>query len=193
MWAHPGNKLLFMGSELGQYREWSHDRELDWDLLEYPVHGGLQHLVRDLNARYRRTPALWQRDFTSEGFQWLDPAGAKHNVASFLRFDAEGRCGLACVGNFSPTVQKAHRLGLPSEGAWREVLNTDSELYGGGNVGNLGGVVAAPGGWDGQPFSATVALPPLAVVWFAPDSMAGGPGDMLGRGESSGMKEDGPG
>jgi 1,4-alpha-glucan branching enzyme len=169
MWAHPGNKLLFMGSEIAQDREWSHDRSLDWHLLDDPKHAGIQHLVRDLNAGYRATPALWQRDFTPDGFSWLDAGNADQNVISFLRYDAAGNCGLCCVANFSPTPRDNFRVGLPSEGSWIEVLNTDAETYGGTNTGNMGAVVAEADGWHGQPYSASMTLPPLGVVWFAPE------------------------
>ncbi|MFN2462454.1 MAG: 1,4-alpha-glucan branching protein GlgB [Candidatus Dormibacteria bacterium] len=170
MWAHPGNQLLFMGSEIAQEREWSHDRALDWHLLEEPRHAGVQGLVRDLNARYRAMPALWERDFTPDGFQWLDAGNADQNVISFLRFDATGRCGLACVANFSPVVHHGYRVGLPQGGAWSEVLNTDAEIYGGSNNGNLGGVEAQATAWHGQHHSAEMTLPPLGVLWLAPRS-----------------------
>ncbi|GAC1334229.1 MAG: 1,4-alpha-glucan branching protein GlgB [Candidatus Dormibacteria bacterium] len=168
MWAHPGNQLLFMGGEIAQHREWSHDNALDWHLLDEPAHAGVQGLVRDLNTCYRATPALWQRDFSPDGFQWLDAGNADQNVIAFLRFDAAGRCGLACVANLSPVVHHGFRVGLPYEGAWREVLNTDAGTYGGSNQGNLGGVAAEPQPWHGQHFSAAMTLPPLAVVWFSP-------------------------
>ncbi|MDQ6746501.1 MAG: 1,4-alpha-glucan branching protein GlgB [Candidatus Dormibacteraeota bacterium] len=168
MWAHPGNKLLFMGGEIGQQREWSHERSIDWQLLEEPRHAGAQRLVRDLNRAYLRTPALWQRDFTSDGFSWLDAGNADQNVASFLRYDASGRCGLVCVANFSPEVRLGFRVGLPSEGSWREVLNSDAETYGGTNTGNLGGVTAERDGWHGQHFSAAMTLPPMGVLWLTP-------------------------
>ena len=168
MWAHPGNKLLFMGSEIAQQREWAHDNSLDWHLLEEPRHVGVQHLVRDLNAGYRATPALWQRDFTPDGFRWLDAGNADQNVISFLRYDGEGRCGICCVANFSPMPRDNFRVGLPHDGFWKEILNTDAETYGGTNTGNMGGVTAEADGWHGQPFSAVMTLPPLGVLWFAP-------------------------
>ena len=168
MWAHPGNKLLFMGSEFAQYREWSHERGLDWDLLSDPRHAGVQRLVSDLNRTYRAIPALWERDFTADGFQWLDAGNADQNVISFLRFDKRGNCGLACVANLSPQVLGNFRVGLPRAGFWREILNTDAEVYGGTNKGNLGGVSADPDGWHGQHFSAAMTLPPLGVAWFSP-------------------------
>jgi 1,4-alpha-glucan branching enzyme len=168
MWAHPGNKLLFMGGEIAQPREWSHDGSVDWHLLSEPRHAGVQALVRDLNWRYRETPALWQRDFAPEGFAWLDAGNADQNVISFLRFDAEGNCGLVCIANFSPMPRENFRVGLPAAGYWREILNTDADGYGGTNTGNLGGVTAEPDGWHGQHFSAPMTLPPLAVLWLAP-------------------------
>jgi 1,4-alpha-glucan branching enzyme len=171
MWAHPGNKLLFMGSEIAQRREWSHDGALDWQLLAEPRHAGVQHLVRDLNSAYRGMPALWQRDFSPDGFRWLDAGNADQNVVSFLRYDGGGNCGLCCVANFSPMPRENFRVGLPLEGYWKEVLNTDAEAYGGTNTGNLGGVNAEPDGWHGQPFSAAMTLPPMGVLWLAPDDL----------------------
>ena len=176
MWAHPGNKLLFMGSEFAQRREWSHDNSLDWHLLDDPRHAGIQRLVADLNQAYRATPSLWQRDFSPEGFSWLDAGNADQNVISFLRYDGAGHCGLVCVANFSPTVQENFRVGLPRGGAWREILNTDAEAYGGSNKGSLGGVEAEPDGWHGQRYSAAMTLPPLGVVWFAPAEPGDAPG-----------------
>ncbi|HEV1996945.1 MAG TPA: 1,4-alpha-glucan branching protein GlgB, partial [Candidatus Dormibacteraeota bacterium] len=176
MWAHPGNKLLFMGSEFAQEREWSHDNALDWHLLDNPRHAGVQRLVADLNNAYRATPALWERDFSPEGFRWLDAGNADQNVVSFLRYDAHGKCGLACIANFSPQVLENFRVGLPHDGFWREVLNTDAETYGGSNTGNLGGVTAEPDGWHGQQFSAAMTLPPLGVVWLAPSRREEAPG-----------------
>jgi 1,4-alpha-glucan branching enzyme len=168
MWAHPGKQLLFMGCEIAQEREWADDRSLDWHLLEQPGHAGVQRLVHDLNARYLAEPALWECDDYPEGFRWIDAGNADQNVISFIRFDASGRPGLVCVGNFSPVVYEGFRVGLPRPGRWREVLNTDSDLYGGSGVGNLGAVDADEQGWNGQPFSAPMSLPPLGVVWLSP-------------------------
>ena len=166
MWAHPGKQLLFMGGELGQEREWDHDRSLDWHLLADAGHGGVQQLVRDLNRAYRARPALWSVDFEPSGFIWLanDPDA---NVAAFVRVGADGR-HLACIANLSPTVRADHLVGLPEPGAWQEVLNTDSGFYGGSGVGNLGQVVADGPPAHGQPTSARLTLPPLAVVWLEP-------------------------
>jgi len=169
MWAHPGKQLLFMGGEFGQEREWSHERSLDWHLLEVPEHAGVQRLVGDLNGRYREIPALWELDDRPEGFFWIDGGNADQNVASFGRRDRNGRCGLICVANFSPLVHYGFRVGLPFPGRWREILNSDAEAYSGSGVGNLGAVQAEPSDWNGQPCSAPLTLPPLSVVWLAPE------------------------
>jgi 1,4-alpha-glucan branching enzyme len=168
MWAHPGKKLLFMGGELAQEREWSHERSLDWHLLERAEHAGVQTLVRDLNRAYQEEAALWQVDFGAEGFRWLEPNDAGSNVLAFARYARNGR-PLVCVCNFSPMPRPGYRLGLPRGGAWRELLNTDSAFYGGSDVGNLGSVEAEERRWHEQPFSAEVTLPPLGVVWLVPE------------------------
>jgi len=169
MWAHPGKKLLFMGGELAQEQEWSHERELDWFLLGEPGHAGVQSLVRDLNRVYRNEPALWEVDFEPAGFRWLDANDVQRNVLAFLRLGVDGERTLACIANLSPLPREHYRVGLPQGGRWREALNTDSELYGGSNVGNLGGVEADASPWQGQPFSAELVLPPLAVLWLVPE------------------------
>ncbi|MHB1999182.1 MAG: 1,4-alpha-glucan branching protein GlgB [Solirubrobacteraceae bacterium] len=167
MWAHPGKKLLFMGQELAEEQEWSHERALRWELAERAEHAGVQELVRDLNRVYREQGALWERDSESGGFAWLQANDADGNVVAFMRIDRDG-AALVCVCNLSPIVRYGYRVGLPAGGQWRELLNTDSERYGGSNVGNLGGCVAEDVPWHGQPFSAELALPPLAVLWLAP-------------------------
>jgi 1,4-alpha-glucan branching enzyme len=168
MWAHPGKKLLFMGGELAQETEWNHDRSLEWELLERPAHAAVRSLVRDLNGVYRNEPALYEVDFEPAGFRWLDANDADRNILAFLRLSADGSRALACICNLSPVPREGYRVGLPHGGRWREALNTDSELYGGSNVGNLGGVEAVAMPWHGQPWSAEVALPPLGVLWLAP-------------------------
>ena len=169
MWAHPGKQLLFMGGELAQAREWNHDAQLDWDLLDDPGHLGVQHLVRDLNRTYADRPALWARDVDPDGFAWLNN-DADINVSAFVRRgvpDAQGRTDeLVCVANLSPTVHYDHLVGMPGPGRWREVLNTDASIYDGSGVGNLGAVTADGPPAHGQPTSARLTLPPLAVVWF---------------------------
>jgi 1,4-alpha-glucan branching enzyme len=169
MWAHPGKKLLFMGSEFAQNDEWSHERSLDWHLLEYGEHAGVQSLVRDLNRIYKAEPALWEQDFTHEGFWWLEPNDAEASVIAFARASKGGERVVVYVGNLTPVPRPNYRLALPRPGRWRELINTDSGFYGGSDTGNLGGIEAEPLGWGGQPFSAELTLPPLSGVWLVPE------------------------
>jgi 1,4-alpha-glucan branching enzyme len=166
MWAHPGKKLLFMGGEIAQPREWSHDRSIDWHLLDHPEHAGIQRLLADLNRTYRDIPPLWERDFDPDGFHWIDANDADNNVLSFYRVSANDRRHLVCVCNLSPIVRDGFRVGIPKEASYTEVLNTDSERYGGTNVGNMGTVHSEREAWHGLPHSALLTLPPLAVVWL---------------------------
>ena len=165
MWAHPGKKLLFMGGEFAQSQEWRDAGEVDWWLLQYAEHAGVLRSVRDMNSAYAATPALWQRDCDPRGFEWIDADDAQHNIYTWLRWDADGGA-VACVVNMSPVPRLDYRLGLPSAGVWREILNTDASEYGGSGVGNLGGVVAEESAWQGRPASAHMAVPPLAAVWL---------------------------
>jgi 1,4-alpha-glucan branching enzyme len=168
-WAHPGKQLLFMGQEFAQAQEWNAERSLDWHLLDDGTgHGGVQALVRDLNHVYRDEPALWQRDGDPEGFFWIEANDAENSVVAFARTSREGRV-LVCVMNLTPVPREGYRVGLPNGGRWREVLNTDAEAYGGSGVGNLGGVDAEELPWHGQQHSAALSLPPLGVLWFAPE------------------------
>jgi len=169
MWSHPGKQLLFMGQELGMDQEWSEDRSLDWWLESTPWHAGLQQLVRDLNRIYRAQPALWQADSDPAGFAWIDANDNQHNTFSFLRRDAAGH-PLVAVVNFSAQPQEGYRLGVPSQGRWLEILNTDAENYGGSGVGNMGAVEAEDQPWHGQPASVVLRVPPLGAVWLAPES-----------------------
>ena len=169
MWAHPGKKLLFMGCEFAQEGEWSHERSLDWHLLERPEHAGMQSLVRDLNRIYREEPALYELDSDPAGFWWLEPNDADRNVIAFARASRGGERVLVFVANLSPVPRERYRLGLPRAGRWREAINTDSTFYGGSDTGNLGGIQAEPIPWSGQPVSAELTLPPLAGVWLVPD------------------------
>ena len=169
MWAHPGKKLLFMGGEIAQEQEWSHERSLDWHLLESPGHAGIQSLVRDLNRLYRDEPALWEVDSDPAGFWWIEPNDADRNVVAFARQSRGGERVVVFVANLSPTPRTGYRLGLPRSGRWREALNTDSTFYGGSDVGNLGAVEAEPIPWHGQPVSAEITVPPLASVWLVPE------------------------
>jgi 1,4-alpha-glucan branching enzyme len=168
MWAHPGKQLLFMGSEFGQGSEWSAERGLDWWALDYEFHAGVQRLVRDLNEAYRARPALWALDFSPEGFRWIDANDAAGNVISFLRLAPDGS-PLACIVNFAGHPHSAYRVGLPRAGRWRELVNTDSYDYGGSGVGNLGVVEAVAESWHGQPASVVLTLPPMGVLWLAPE------------------------
>jgi 1,4-alpha-glucan branching enzyme len=169
MWAHPGKKLLFMGCEFAQQAEWSHERSLDWHLLEQPAHAGIQSLMRDLNRLYRSEPALYELDSDPAGFWWLEPNDADNNVLAFARQSREGERVVVFIANLSPVPREHYRLGLPRSGRWREALNTDSSYYGGTDVGNLGGVQPEPIPWHDQPFSAEVTLPPLGAVWLVPE------------------------
>jgi 1,4-alpha-glucan branching enzyme len=170
MWAHPGKQLLFMGGEFGQESEWSHERSLDWWLLDTPDHRGVSTLVRDLNRIYRSSRALWSQDSEPAGFAWIDANDSADNVFSFIRWGDDGS-SLVCVANFAGIPHEGYRLGLPAAGAWREVLNTDAADYAGSGVGNLGGVVAQGASHHGQPASAVVRLPPLGVLWLAPGTV----------------------
>jgi 1,4-alpha-glucan branching enzyme len=171
MWAHPGKQLLFMGQEFAQGNEWSESNGLDWWMLQFDNHSGVQRLVRDLNAVYKDTPALWSQDADPAGFGWIDSNDAHGNVVSFLRFGSQehGVPLLACVANFSAMPHEDYRVGLPLAGKWREVLNTDAASYGGSGMGNLGTVQAVPRPWHGRPASASIVLPPLSVLWLAPE------------------------
>jgi 1,4-alpha-glucan branching enzyme len=171
MWAHPGKQLLFMGSEFGQAAEWSEQDGLQWQSLADPRHAGVQQLVRDLNAIYTARPALWQQDSSPAGFEWIDANDRSGNVLSFLRFDSDGG-PLACVANFSAIPHYDYKIGLPAAGPWAEVVNTDADVYGGSGVGNLGTVQATDASWHGRPASATITIPPMAVLWLAPEATA---------------------
>jgi len=175
MWAHPGKQLLFMGGEFGQEHEWNHDSELDWWTLDWDDHRRLSEMVRTLNWLYREQPALWERDFTSDGFGWIDAGDADQSVLSFLRrggepgSDDEGEAVLACVANLTPVPHVGYRIGLPRPGRWKELLNTDGHEWGGTGAGNAGEVWAEEEPWHGQDWSASLILPPLGVLWFVPD------------------------
>jgi 1,4-alpha-glucan branching enzyme len=191
MWAHPGKQLLFMGGELGQTTEWSHDHSLDWYLLHDPAHLGIQGLVRSLNAAYLDHPALWQRDFSDEGFRWVDASDTDNSVLSFLRMGTGARQALfsersgqssgpqggppppgidvvLCVANLTPVPQRHYRIGVPVAGRWVEVLNTDAGEFGGSGVGNSGQVWASETSWHGLTASLDLTLPPLGVLWLTP-------------------------
>jgi 1,4-alpha-glucan branching enzyme len=168
MWAHPGKQLLFMGSDFGQDPEWSEQNGLDWAALAGPFHSGLKRLVGDVNAAYRSLPALWREDYSPAGFSWIDANDAFGNVISFLRF-APDEATVACVINFSGEPHHDYRVGLPSPGRWRELLNSDAAEYGGSGVGNFGEVQATAEPCHGRPASVSLSLPPLGVLWLVHD------------------------
>jgi 1,4-alpha-glucan branching enzyme len=168
MWSHPGKKLLFMGCELATPWEWADADELPWSLLEQAEHAGVRDLVRELNALYAAEPALWEVDFSHEGFQWIEPNDALNNVLAFMRISRDGSRRVVCVFNLAPVPRERYRVGLPAGGEWTELLNTDSTYYGGSGVGNLGAVRAEKSPWHALPFSAEVTLPPLGAVWLRP-------------------------
>ncbi|MFN2594420.1 MAG: 1,4-alpha-glucan branching protein GlgB, partial [Actinomycetota bacterium] len=159
MWAHPGKQLLFMGGEIGQEREWDHDSSIDWHLLDEPEHLGIQQLVSDLNATYKRIPALWELDVLPEGFRWIDANDADNNVISFYRSSERTEQKLVCIANLSPMVRTDFRVGVPGPGTYEEILNTDASLYGGTDVGNMGEVAAEKKSWHGLDYSVRMTLP----------------------------------
>ena len=168
MWAHPGKQLLFMGAELAQEREWSESRSLDWHVLEWDGHRGVQELVRQLNHLYASEPALWERDFDAAGFSWIDANDADNSVLSFYRRAPETGRVLACVANLTPVPREGYRIGLPRGGRWEEVLNTDAVEFAGSGVVNGSSIEASDDPWHGLAHSASLRLPPLGVVWLRP-------------------------
>ena len=165
MWGFTGKQLMFMGGELGGTAEWNESDGLDWSLLDYEPRKGLQTLVKDLNRVYRETPALWTQDTSPAGFRWITSEDSWHNTFSFLRIAPNGDT-LACIVNFAAIPHENYRIGLPRTGTWREVINTDAEMYGGSGVGNLGSVEAEPLPWHGLSASAELRVPPLGALWL---------------------------
>jgi 1,4-alpha-glucan branching enzyme len=166
MYAQPGKKLLFMGGELGQWREWNHDTSLDWHLLAYATHAGLRQWVMDLNRLYRSEPALHELDCDSAGFAWVDCNDTASSAISFLRQGKALHARVLVVCNFTPVPRPNYRVGITRGGFWREILNSDAATYGGSQQGNLGGVEAAPVPYHGRPYSLNLMLPPLSVIFF---------------------------
>jgi 1,4-alpha-glucan branching enzyme len=174
MYAQPGKKLLFMGAEFAQWREWDHDASLDWHLLEDPAHAGIARWLEDLNRLYAQEPALHELDCDPEGFEWIDGSDADHSVIAFLRWGKTRRGktpgrAVAVVFNFTPLPRHEYRIGVPEPGLWKEILNSDAEEYGGSGVGNLGGVEAEPIATHGRPQSLALSLPPLGVLFLQKD------------------------
>ncbi|WP_297447083.1 1,4-alpha-glucan branching protein GlgB [Acidiferrobacter sp.] len=166
MFCHPGKKLLFMGAEIAQWREWNHEDSLDWHLLDYEPHRGIQRLVRDLNALYRGNPALHRADTEPSGFRWVDAGDWEQSVISFYRFAEPGGDPLLVVANFTPMPRHNYRLGVMRPGFWQEVLNTDATVYGGSGQGNIGGLATVPVAAHGALQSLNLVVPPLAVLVF---------------------------
>ena len=164
MFAHPGKKLMFMGCEFGQEREWNHDQSLDWHLLEQDSHRGIQSLVRDLNGLYRTLPALHECDCDPFGFEWIITDDGDRNVFAWIRKGNDARDRCLVIANFSPNVYHDYKVRVPFPGAWREVFNSDSAHYGGSNVGNVGEVQAT-----GLVPELCVTVPPLAVIYLVPE------------------------
>tara|TARA_R110002094_G_scaffold221466_1_gene196206 strand:+ start:4560 stop:6782 length:2223 start_codon:yes stop_codon:yes gene_type:complete len=171
MWTHPGKKLLFMGGEFAQRQEWNHDQSLDWHLLDDPMHSGVRNLIRDLNHVYRELPALHELDCDGRGFEWVESENTQQSVLVYLRKDEAGAAPVLVVVNLTPTVYSDYKLGVPLPGHYRERLNTDSQHYGGSNIGNRGSLLAVDEACHGQPCHLTASIPPLATVifgWQAP-------------------------
>ncbi|MDX6574184.1 MAG: 1,4-alpha-glucan branching enzyme [Blastocatellia bacterium] len=166
MWAHPGKKLLFMGGEFGQWREWNETESLDWHLLETPVHQGVQALIKDLNKLYRKHGALWEADSEPSGFAWIEVDNTSENVIAFRRISPSTGKEIICIGNFSPVVREGHRLGLPRAGTYKQILNTDHEKYCGGGFGVVKSIKAEKVPAHSLDFSTEICLPPLGTMWF---------------------------
>lgn len=165
-WSHPGKKLLFMGQEFAQIDEWNESDGLAWWLTDEPSHDGVMTLVKRLNEVYRQHPALWARDFTPDGFEWIDGSDGDHNVISYLRKSGDDIVAVVC--NFAGVPHVSYRVGLPEAGEWEEIVNTDALEYGGSGVGNFGSVAATDVPWNGRQFSASVELPPFGVLYLTP-------------------------
>ncbi len=175
MYAYPGKKLHFMGCEIAQRSEWTEERTVEWDLLQYDPHRGIQALVADLNRLHREEPALHRLDFEASGFEWIDCHDAVQSTLSFLRHSGDGRMVVGAF-NFTPVPREGFRIGVPRPGYYTEILNSDSAFYGGSDLGNGGGVTADERDWMGRPYSINITLPPLAGVLLRP---GGGADDTL--------------
>jgi len=166
MYAQPGKKLLFMGGEFGQIKEWSHDESLQWHLLQYQKHAGVKKWMEDLGMFYRSQPAFYQIDFSPEGFEWIESNDNQNSIISFIRKGRTAEDTLLVVCNFTPVTRHDYQIGVPVSGFWQELLNSDALIYGGSGQGNLGGVEAVLLSRHGRPFSLTITVPPLATVFF---------------------------
>ena len=170
MYAQPGKKLLFMGGEFGQWNEWYHETSLDWNLLEYPSHSGVQRWVTDLNQLYKNEPALHELDFDQAGFEWIDCNDSQQSTLSLLRKGRSTEDTIVIACNFTPVPHHNYRVGVPEGGLWREILNSDAQEYDGSGQGNFGAVGAETTSFHGRPYSVNITLPPLAIVYFKRDA-----------------------
>jgi 1,4-alpha-glucan branching enzyme len=166
MFAHPGKKTLFMGMDMAQWSEWNHDSSLDWHLLENDVHKGLQQWVKEMNETYKSLPALYEVDFSGEGFKWIDANDAHNSILSFMRYSKDKKNIVIAVCNMTPVPRYNYRIGVPEEGYWKEIRNSDAKNYGGSGQGNFGGVDAVPVAYHNEDFSINITLPPLGMVMF---------------------------
>lgn len=166
MYGHPGKKLLFMGNEFGQWGEWQHETSLDWHVLQFPEHQGIQNLIRDLNGLICREPALHQLDFQWQGFDWVNHGDWQNSILAFLRRGSAVDDSILVICNFTPVVRHQYRVGVPAGGYWQEIFNSDAQYYGGANVGNCGGVHAQPIVWHGRDHSLSLTLPALGVTFL---------------------------
>ncbi|MFW5821080.1 MAG: 1,4-alpha-glucan branching protein GlgB, partial [Bacteroidota bacterium] len=167
MFAHPGKKLHFMGMEFGQWNEWNHESSLDWHLIEYEPHKGLQFFIKDLNSVYKRFPALYENDFSEEGFRWIDANDSQNSILSFVRYDKDKDRPVLIIANFTPVPRYNYRIGVPVDARWTEILNSDAKQYGGSGMGNFGGVEANPVTYHGEEQSINILIPPLGIVMFS--------------------------
>ncbi|MFA6894118.1 MAG: alpha amylase C-terminal domain-containing protein, partial [Synergistaceae bacterium] len=168
MMGHPGKKLLFMGDEFGQEREWDHNISLDWHILGDDLHNGILLWFKDVNNFYKKTPQLWEQDYDPAGFEWIDSGDLSSSVVSFLRRSKNGNEAMF-IGNFTPVVRNGYRIGVPRNTVWREALNSDSSLYGGSNIGNLGEIKAEKISFHGRQYSIEATLPPLSCLVLLPE------------------------
>ena len=169
MFSQPGKKLIFMGGEFAQWKEWDHDSSLDWELLNSESHSGLQKWVGDLNKVYRAHPALHCRDLDEEGFEWIDCENVEESILAFIRKGDKDSEQMVIVLNFTPTPRLNYEIGVPQSGLWKEVLNSDAKDYDGSGIGNMGGVTASPKPQHGNPFSLKLNLPPLSAIFLSKD------------------------
>ena len=168
MWAHPGKKVLFMGGEVAQWHEWNHDESVQWHLLQWESHKGMQNLIMDLNRVYREQNALHEVDFSDGGFEWIDSHNGEESVLAFARKAKDHSDMVVVAINFTPVPRENHRIGVPGPGWYDEIFNSDSERYAGSNLGNCGGRDAEQIPWHGREWSIQLTLPPLACVMFKP-------------------------